>query len=54
MHVTPLNDLRPHQESRSCACGPRIENERIVIHHSYDRRELVEQAVGRASRVGVN
>lgn len=67
IHVTPLHDLRPHMETRTCWCDPRIDHEEgcpaiaddesdmvlddygrcacqaVVIHHSADGRELVEQ-----------
>jgi hypothetical protein len=49
VHVLPIGDLREHAESRYCWCGPRIEavNETrqtaLVVHHSADGRELVEQ-----------
>ena len=52
IHVTPINDLRAHLDSRDCWCKPRIEIEEdfltdetkvLVIHHSLDGRELVEQ-----------
>lgn len=44
-HVTPNNDLKEHEQSTTCHCGPRIEYENgdmIVIHNSYDGREGVE------------
>ena len=46
-HVTPVDDLVSHQESENCACNPRIEivgENVLVIHNSYDRRELIEEA----------
>lgn len=52
IHITPINDLREHLDSRDCWCKPRIEIEEdfltdekkvLVIHHSLDGRELVEQ-----------
>ena len=53
LHVVPLNDLREHNENGaddpgySCPCNPAIEfgdekNETLVIHHSFDGRELLE------------
>lgn len=46
VHVMPLDDTKPHDESRSCACHPRIDirANNVVIHNSYDGREIVEQA----------
>jgi len=61
VHVLPVNDLREHDETRTCWCRPRIEIEEdfltalvgqspgsferrvLVVHHSLDGRELVEQ-----------
>lgn len=54
IHVLPIDDLRAHDESRACWCEPRLERDFlddepdadmvvIVIHHSADGRELVEQ-----------
>lgn len=53
VHILPLGDLLPHQEVRHCWCLPRIEYVRseilgnptgvVVVHHSLDGRELVEQ-----------
>ncbi len=45
IHVTPINDLKPHEESTTCECCPRVEfenGEMIVIHNSFDGRELLE------------
>jgi hypothetical protein len=46
IHVYPLNDLREHDlESTMCECEPRIDwdqSEAIVIHNSFDGRELEE------------
>jgi hypothetical protein len=46
-HVLPAHDLKPHEESSTCACRPRLDDEyhevhnrRIYIHNSYDRREF--------------
>ncbi len=47
VHVLPLNDLKPHEQSRACECRPaveRYENGDVVIHNSYDGREIAEQA----------
>jgi len=40
-HVTPLGDLRDHEESPECWCKPvkDEETEAIWIHNSMDRRE---------------
>lgn len=42
IHVLPINDLREHEETRSCWCKPVIHDEAdmpIVAHNSMDRRE---------------
>jgi hypothetical protein len=45
-HVFPVNDEQDHDlESLNCHCGPRIDWENsLVIHSSFDGRELVEMA----------
>jgi len=40
-HVTPLEDALEHIQDRSCWCGPFIDG-KMVIHHSFDGRELAE------------
>ena len=48
-HVTPINDLKPHIEAVDCPCNPKIEIQDndglVVVHKSYDGRELKEQNV---------
>jgi hypothetical protein len=47
-HVVPLNDLRPHEETRWCPCRPTLRRESggvVVIHNSWDGREITERAV---------
>jgi hypothetical protein len=42
-HVFPLNDLKEHILSGSnCSCNPTIDDNGIVIHNSFDRREIWE------------
>ena len=54
VHITPINDLREHEYTTTCWCQPSVEEPlcvkwkpltwgRLVIHHSADGRELVEQ-----------
>ena len=43
-HVLPIDDLQSHEESKDCACEPRIEDN-IIVHNSYDGREIIEEAV---------
>ncbi len=48
IHIHPLNDDEPHDlESTMCHCGPEIkieDGEMIVVHNSFDRREIIEEA----------
>ena len=47
VHVMPENDLREHEQTRTCWCQPQLTQEPgadvVVIHHSADGRELVEE-----------
>lgn len=48
IHVLPINDVREHEESRSCWCEPDLQypdegDSIIVVHHAEDGRELVEE-----------
>lgn len=41
LHVVPINDTSPHEESVTCACAPRSEGVNgtlLVIHNAYDGR----------------
>ena len=43
IHTLPVNDLYDHVESPRCPCKPRvIDDGWLVIHNSFDRRELFE------------
>ena len=46
--VIPLNDIMPHdEESTVCPCEPKLEiidGEMLLIHNSFDGRELKEKA----------
>ena len=47
INVLPANDLEEHEESSACPCRPAVElinDELLVVHNSYDHREIVEQA----------
>lgn len=48
VHVVPINDLKPHDDSIACACNPRLEfvegGSTVVVHNSYDGREIFERA----------
>lgn len=42
-HVVPIGDLRDHDLSPDCHCGPREEEQAsgvfVYVHHAYDQRE---------------
>ena len=45
INIIPLNDLKNHIEDTTCDCCPEVEfknGEMIVIHNSFDGRELTE------------
>lgn len=42
VHVLPINDLFDHVESVRCPCEPRQPHDHLIIHNSFDRRELFE------------
>ena len=47
-NILPTNDLKEHTEDSTCECNPKIffENgEMIIVHNSYDKRELVEETL---------
>jgi hypothetical protein len=50
VHVSPLDDLRPH-DVPTCWCCPerRGECDNVVVHHALDQRELYEDAERRLS-----
>lgn len=55
VHVLPVNDLREHSESIACECRPRVEqydSHSLVIHNSWDGREITEQAVDATEAAG--
>jgi len=48
-HVLPTKDIEEHTELSTCKCCPRVEKDYengvvIIVHNSFDGRELVEQA----------
>lgn len=46
VHVLPIDDFRLHIEQSTCECQPRVEvveGGMIVVHHSWDNREVIEQ-----------
>ena len=51
LHVSPINDMKDHTESRDCWCDPKIVDvstlgdgsKVMVVHQSMDGREIVEE-----------
>jgi hypothetical protein len=44
-HIIPVDDLKPHTESKYCKCKPNIQHGDsyiLVVHYSYDGREFFE------------
>jgi len=39
IHVLPINDLAPHDESAACWCRPKQKKKLLWLHNSLDRRE---------------
>ncbi|MFZ2651281.1 MAG: hypothetical protein WA210_14360 [Burkholderiaceae bacterium] len=49
-HVLPRNDLRAHEMSANCWCGPRVDDEQaeeLIVHNSLDGRERWESESGK-------
>lgn len=45
-HVLPVNDLKPHRDSRDCWCNPEERELGLLVHNSMDRREhTIEKGV---------
>ena len=48
-HITPINDLEEHEESSTCKFQPKVDSQEsgdlLVIHNSFDRRELLEEVI---------
>ena len=42
-HVTPVNDLREHEDTPKCWCKPVETDPGVWVHNSMDRREEYEQ-----------
>jgi hypothetical protein len=47
IHIIPINDLKPHDETTTCDCFPKVQfednGEMLVIHNSFDGREKTEK-----------
>jgi hypothetical protein len=52
-HVIPIHDQREHVLSKDCHCCPR-DDEGVMVHNSYDGREIAERAEVSASGSGKN
>ena len=44
LHVTPINDLKEHEDSSTCHCNPKAEiiedcGDLLITHNAYDGRE---------------
>ena len=53
IHVIPMNDVRAHDRSTLCWCGPKLEvgdGDDVVIHNSGDGREANETASGKGEK----
>lgn len=48
-HVTPVNDLKEHEESKYCWCHPKSERQSngnwVIVHNAMDGRELKENNI---------
>lgn len=54
-HVIPVNDIWSHLESDDCECEPRIEEDgHVIVHNSYDGRELIEEVDRILDRTNLN
>lgn len=59
VHCYPLNDLQPHAtDGLPCPCGPTKETVEgggvVMIHNSFDGREILEKAAEGAFNEGRN
>ena len=48
VHVIPLQDIEEHKRESTCKCHPNVEvygSNMLVIHNSFDMREIVEEAI---------
>jgi hypothetical protein len=51
-HVLPVDDTEQHSESYKCHCNPEVRNEglnMLVIHNSFDGREIIEEAIAQTN-----
>lgn len=47
LHILPINDIKPHEDTTTCHCNPSVEvtdsGDMMVIHNSFDGRENYEK-----------
>ena len=46
IHILPVGDIKPHEESTTCHCQPKVimeSGEMIVVHSAFDGREALEE-----------
>ena len=43
VHIAPLNDIRTHDLTTYCECNPIIDDDGVIIHNSWDFREVREE-----------
>lgn len=44
-HVLPVDDIKPHEESTTCKCEPKVihvNGNMVIVHNSFDGREGLE------------
>lgn len=42
LHVTPIDDLRPHEDASTCWCKPKENEPGVWTHNALDGRESYE------------
>ncbi len=55
-NIIPINDNKDHVEGSACPCCPFVREDNgeiIIIHNSYDGRELIEQGYQKGLKVNV-
>lgn len=53
IHIIPVNDLKEHEELTTCECCPSVQfenGEMIVVHNSFDGRELKEKLINNSCK----
>ena len=44
-HVIPLDDLSNHTFDEQCLCDPELNEDGVIIHNAYDKREQYESTL---------